>query len=88
MVKKKMKEKKKEAIQPLIPKFTLKRIANKHKMREDTQISAEAFEQLSKTIDELTGWVIREAERYARDGGGVRIEPEHISNAVKLYFGR
>ena len=54
------KEDKKELLQSAFPKATLKRIVSKHTIRKETRISNEGLDQLSKTLDELAGWIILE----------------------------
>lgn len=82
-----MGRKKMMMVRPLIPKITLRRVIDEYKMNKGTQIEDEALTQLSKTISELIGWIIREAERHAYDSGGIRITSEHINDAVRIYFG-
>ena len=80
-------EENKKLVDLAFPKTTLKKIVSKHKIQKNTRISEEALKQLSITLDELTGWIIRESEKLAINGGRSIITSKHITDAVKIYFG-
>jgi len=85
MTKKSVKSKK--LVELPFPKATLKRIALRHKIQNNTRISEDGLEQLGKSFDELIGWIIRESERLATNEGKSTITSEHINDAIKIYFG-
>lgn len=82
------KEDKKNLIQLAFPQATLKRIVTKHKIRKETRISKEGLEQLNETLDELTSWIILEAEKLAINEGKLTITSRHINEAFQIYFGK
>ena len=81
-------KKSKKDIKSLFPRTTLKRVVSKHKVRKETRISKEGLDQLSIILDELAGWIIREAEKLVSNEGKLTISSKHINDAVKIYFGR
>lgn len=81
-------KKSKKDIKSLFPRATLKRIVSKHKVRKETRISKDGLDQLSIILDELVGWIIREAEKLVSNEGKLTISSKHINDAVKIYFGR
>ena len=70
------------------PKATLKRIATRQKLQKETRISEESLQQLNVLLDELSGWIIREAEKLAFNEGKSTIKAKHINQAVEIYFGK
>ena len=78
----------KKGVRPPLPKATLRRIFLKHKVRRETRISENGLNRLGIILDELAGWIIREAEKLVSNEGKLTISSKHISDAVKIYFGR
>ncbi|PIU12626.1 MAG: hypothetical protein COT21_03335 [Hadesarchaea archaeon CG08_land_8_20_14_0_20_51_8] len=66
---------------------TLKHLVERHTVSKETRIAQEALEQLNRVLDEISGWIILESERLARDGGKKTIDIADIRDATKLYLG-
>ena len=69
-------EKDKKLVKTVFPKATLKRIIREHKVRGETRVSERSIEELSSVLDELVGWIVREAEKLANNEGKLTITPK------------
>jgi len=65
----------------------LKRLVERHRVSKETRIAGGALEQLNRVLDEISGWVVREAEKLATCGGRKTIDVVDIRDATKLYLG-
>jgi len=89
-------EKMKQRSNPKIPKIlpnipfshsTLRKFFSRHVVKKKTRVSDDALDLLNRVLDEVGGWIIRESERMAANGGKSTINADHIREAVKLYLG-
>jgi histone H3/H4 len=83
-----MESKSSKLVDPPFPKAMLARIFKSHTIRKTSRISKGGIEQLGKTLDEVAGWIISEAERLAVNSGKSTIASEHIKEATAMFFGK
>jgi histone H3/H4 len=56
-------------------------------VNKETRITQDALEQLNRILNEVGGWIIRESEKLASNGGKKTIDVADIRDATKLYLG-
>ncbi len=81
-----MESKSSKLVDPPFPKAMLAEVFERHTVRKTSRISEDGIGRLGKTLDELAGWIIREAELLAINEGKSTITTEHIRESVKSYF--
>jgi histone H3/H4 len=68
-------------------KAMLRDFIARHVVKSETRVSKDALDLLNRVLDEVGGWIIREAEKMAASSGRSTISADHIRGAVKLYLG-
>lgn len=68
------------------PNAVLKHLIERHRVSKETRIAGEALQRLSRILDEVSGWIIRESERLATGASKKTIDATDIRDATKLYL--
>jgi histone H3/H4 len=69
------------------PRATVKRFFSRHVVKKTTRVSEDAVDLMNRVFDEVGGWIVRESERMAANGGKSTIGADHVRGAVELYLG-
>jgi histone H3/H4 len=69
------------------PRATVREFFSRHVVKKTTRVSEDAVDLMNRVFDEVGGWVVRESERMAANGGKSTISADHVRDAVKLYLG-